>query len=108
LDLGEGRTVEELAQQLDLPLETIEGIGIPISSHQFNVSEVIKDSGLLDERDPFLEVEFAEDPNTYDLFPWLREFREGEHLLFVDVASTGAFYLRGQIFDMKLIYGRYV
>jgi hypothetical protein len=108
LDLGEGRNLEQLVQQLKLPVEQVEQMGFPMATYQFNISEVLKDSNLLDDDDPYLEFEFAESEDALDVLPWLSEHRAGEHLLFLDVASNGTLYIRGQVFDMKLQDGKYI
>jgi hypothetical protein len=107
MDLGEGRTADQLAQQLKIPIEQARTLGMPIVTYQFDIAEVIKGSGVVEEEAKSLEMEFGESLNALDIFPGLGEFRTGEHLLFLDVASNGVFYLRGPVFDMKLEGNRY-
>jgi len=107
MDMGEGRTAEQLAQQLRIPIEQARTLGMPIVTYQFDIAEVIKGSNVVEESAKSLEMEFGESADALEVFPGLGEFRTGEHLLFLDVASNGVLYLRGPIFDMKLEGNQY-
>lgn len=102
-----GETLESIMNKTGKTAEEAALHGIPVANHEIVIDEIIKGNEILF-NSAVLTVQMAESEDAYEVFEWLADSREGEHLLFLQHHPEKDIYsIRGNMFDMKKIGGAY-
>lgn len=96
-----GKTVEDIMRRTGRPREEASLYGIPFAEHEIIIDEILKGNEILLDAQALI-VWMAESDDALEVFEWLEEFREGEHLFFLRYHPDKNWYsIRGNMFDMK-------
>ena len=83
LNYGEGVTKAGMMERTGESEEDVEIFyGLPMVNYEIHIEEVIKGQGVLDGASELI-IQMLESPDAKEVFTWLNEFREGEHLFFL-------------------------